>query len=156
MQPKGFYGIFTAPSTMDFRYIARRRRHSLHTLMPTGLAARTHASPPPVTAFFLVIIWYPGLRSANKLSLGLVQRLNIVVLPTSSPRHAGYASSCPSSTDLFKELLWSTVTTSPPSTFRRIRFNINVPSMWRLTYILFMSVFLWRCPFSTFDIFPVC
>ena len=151
MRSSGFFGIFAAPSTMDFRYIAHRRHRSLHILMLTGLAAPTHASLHPATVYSSVIIWSLGPPNDSKLSPGRVRRLSIVVLPTSSLRHAGYASSCPSFNALFSKLLWSTATTSPPSTFQRTWFNINVPSMWRLIFISFVSALLLEMSvFSTF------
>jgi len=110
------------------------------TLMLTGLAVLTLASPPRAMRSSSATIWSLGLRSVRTPSLVPVLRPSTVLLPMPLQRPPGYANFCLSCTLLCARKHWCIATTSAPSTCLLTPFSISAPSMWRSIFTSFGSV----------------
>ena len=101
-----------------------------HTLMQTGLVVLTLEGPLPVFVFFLVTIWFLGLRKDRLQSHVRRPRLSIALwhMPLQIP--SGFGSYSPSYTGLLSRPLLSTVTTYQQSTWPAIQFNTEHKVYW--------------------------
>ena len=111
--------------------------------MLIGLVVQIPAGPLQVLLYSWVIVSSPGLLSVSKQYPALALRLSTGLLPTPSRKLPGCASYYRNSMHHCVAPPWFTVTTSVLSTCPPTLFSTSTPNMWRLTFILFVSVWLW-------------
>jgi hypothetical protein len=133
------FGTSRAPSTTACFFAAPLRRTSSSTLMMTGSIVPTLADPLRATQCSWVTTSSPDPRSVKTSSLVQALRRSTATRPTAWQRRVGFVRCLWNYTTLYHGPLWSTATTSAPSTSPPTPSNTSAPSMSRLIYTLSVS-----------------
>ena len=130
-----FFATFKAPVTTACIFLHHGPWTSSPTLTPTGRDARTHGGLRRGTASTLAMLLSPGHRNASPRSRVQEPKQSTGPSQMLSPNAAGFDSSWASCPSQLRRPPWCTATTSPPCTWRPIRFTIAAPniSSWIFT-----------------------
>jgi hypothetical protein len=135
----GYEAHPTLPSLLStaFSCTIRHAPTSPSTQTLTGRGVRTHVAPLQATRSSWGPIWCPGRPNGRLSSPVLARRPSTMLSPMVWLRPLGCGNCSISSKVRCLDALWSTATTSAPSTSPPTPFSINAPSMRRLISTLF-------------------